>query len=149
MLCQLFSKRPCTEFVDPATLSSFVACQLIALDKMWVLDLLLLVKLFYTWLLKQLFQLFAMIQSAAGSLQLRICMCWAVISCCEAAAHLINSLNWQASLYNIQCFYHMILINIRLEMQILYFGVYCTTIDNIYLQTCIYIIYDLAHMQSK
>ena len=57
----LVSRKLCSEFVNPAALSSFVACCFIVLDISLMWDLLVLVKLFDAWLLKLFFQLFMMI----------------------------------------------------------------------------------------
>ena len=116
----LFSKRLCTEFVDPSALSSFVACRLIALDKNPGVRPIGVGETVRRLIAKVVLSvLYNDIQSAAGSLQL----CAGQLSGCEAAVHSMrklfsssdvegvllvdasnafNSLNRQASLHNIQ-----------------------------------------------
>ena len=122
-LCDALSavaRRLCTSFVDPAGLSSFVACRLIALDKNPGVRPIGIGEAVRRLIAKAILSIIRDdIQAAAGPLQL----CAGQLSGCEAAVHSMrqlfsspeveavilvdasnafNSLNRQAALFNIQ-----------------------------------------------
>ena len=121
-LCDALSavaRRLCTTCVDPAGLSSFVACRLIALDKNPGVRPIGIGEIVRRLIAKAILSVIRDdIQAAAGPLQL----CAGQLSGCEAAVHSMrhlysspdieavilvdasnafNSLNWQVALFNI------------------------------------------------